>query len=64
MRRTFLIAVVAAAIGFAGITVASAAPINPAPVNQAGAAVNDITHVQHWRWGSGRHWRWGSRGRW
>jgi hypothetical protein len=62
MRKTLLTVVATAAIGFAGITVASAAPMNPAPLSQAGTAVNDMTTVQHWRWGSGGHWRWGSRG--
>ena len=62
MRKSLLTVVATAAIGFAGITVASAAPMNAAPLNQPSAAINDVTHVQHWRWGSGGHWRWGSRG--
>jgi len=62
MRKTLLTLAATAAIGFAGFSVASAAPMNPAPLTQAGAAINDTTTVQHWRWGSGGHWRWGSRG--
>jgi len=74
MRKTLLTLAATAAIGFAGLSVATAAPMNPAPLTQAGAAINDMTTVQHWRWGSrgghwrwgsrGGHWRWGSRGRW
>ena len=62
MRKTLLTLAATAAIGFAGFSVASAVPMNPAPLTQAGAAINDTTTVQHWRWGSGGHWRWGSRG--
>jgi hypothetical protein len=62
MRKTLLTFVATAAIGLAGITVASAAPINGAPLKQASAGMSDTTTVQHWRWGSGGHWRWGSRG--
>src|SRR5262249_7809805 len=62
MRKTLLTLIAGGAIGLAGISAASAAPLSAAPLNQGGAAVNDVTQVQHWRWGSGGHWRWGSRG--
>jgi hypothetical protein len=62
MRKAMLTLLATAAIGLAGISVATAGPLNPAPLSQAGAAVDNMTTVQHWRWGSGGHWRWGSRG--
>jgi len=64
MRKALLTLIASAAIGLAGISAAFAAPLNAAPLSQAGAAVNDVTQVQHWRWGSGGHWRWGSGGHW
>ena len=63
MRKAVLTLLAGAAIGLAGLSLASAGPPNPAPLSQAGAAVDNMTTVQHWRWGSGGHWRWGSRGR-
>jgi hypothetical protein len=63
MRKGSLTVVATAAIGFAAISVASAGPINAAPLGKAAAAIDSTTPVQHWRWGSGGgHWRWGSRG--
>jgi hypothetical protein len=64
MRKVLLTVLATAAIGFAGIAGATAAPLNAAPLNQASAAIDNVTHVQHWRWGSGGHWRWGSGGGW
>jgi hypothetical protein len=62
MRKTALTLLASAAIGLAGLSLASAAPLNPAPLGQSGAAVDNLSQVQHWRWGSGGHWRWGSGG--
>jgi hypothetical protein len=64
MRGTLLAVLVAAGIGIAGTAgVASAAPINGAAIGLAADEANQVTTVQHWRWGSrGGHWRWGSRG--
>jgi hypothetical protein len=64
MRKTALTLLASAAIGLAGLSLASAAPLNPAPLGQSGAAVDNLSQVQHWRWGSGGHWRWGSGGHW
>lgn len=64
MRRIVIATVIAAGIGFVGVSVGSAAPANNTALKQA-ATVNDpMIQVQHWRWGSrwrGGHWRWGSR---
>jgi hypothetical protein len=62
MRKVLLTLMATAALGLAGISAASAAPMNAAPLSQACAAIDNMTHVQHWRWGSGGHWRYGSRG--
>jgi hypothetical protein len=57
--RTVLFAILTSlAIGVAAIAGASAAPINGGAVGQACAAMNSVTHVQHWRWGSAGRWRW------
>jgi hypothetical protein len=63
MRKVVLTVLATAAIGFAGMAGVSAAPLNVAPLGQASSAIDSVTHVQHWRWGSGGHWRWGSGGR-
>jgi hypothetical protein len=61
MRRVVLMVLTAAAIGVGG----SAASAAPADGNAIGnTAMSNVTHVQHWRWGSGGHWRWGSGGHW
>ena len=52
MRKTVLTLVASAAIGLAGISLASAGPVAPAPLTQAGSAIDNATPVQHWRWGS------------
>jgi hypothetical protein len=69
MRKLLLTVLATAAIGCAGISVTTAAPLNPAPLNQASDAVNNVTKVWHcrywsggWGCGGGGHWRWGSRG--
>jgi len=64
MRKILLTVLTGTAIGLAGISALSAAPINGAAVGNASEAVNTLTQVQHWRWGSGGHWRWGSGGHW
>lgn len=65
MRKFVIATMIAAGIGFVGVSVGSAAPANNTALKQA-ATVNDpMIQVQHWRWGSGwrrgGHWRWGSR---
>lgn len=64
MRRVLLAILASSAIGVVAIAGASAAPLNGGAMGKANAAMNSVTHVQHWRWGSGGHWRWGSEGRW
>lgn len=59
MRSIVIAAVIAAGLGLAGVTAASAVPASGVNIGQA--AQTDITPVQHWRYGS-RHWRYGSRG--
>jgi len=57
---------VAAGMGLAGTSGASALPANgTAVIGDAATAPDHVTPVQwgHWRWGSrGGHWRWGSFG--
>ncbi len=62
--RTILIAgLTAAGLGLAVTSGASAAPVNSAVIGDLANASSNVTHVQHWRWGSwGGHWRWGSYG--
>jgi hypothetical protein len=65
--RTILIAGIAAVgIGLAGMSGASAAPVNGTVIGDLATATDHVTPVQwggHWRWGSrGGHWRWGSSG--
>jgi hypothetical protein len=62
MRRVVLTVLVSGAIGVLATVGASAAPMNGTAIGQACTSLNSVTHVQHWRWGSGGHWRWGSRG--
>ena len=65
MRGILLAMLVAAGVGLAGSAGVSAAPINGAAIGNAADAANQVTTVQHWRWGSGGgggHWRWGSGG--
>ena len=66
MRTIMLVGLVAAGIGLAGISGASALPANGAAIiGDAATATDHVTPVQwgHWRWGSrGGHWRWGSFG--
>ena len=66
MRTILLASLVAAGIGLAGTSGASALPANGAAIGDAATTANHVTPVQwgwgHWRWGSrGGHWRWGSR---
>ncbi len=63
MRTILVASLVAAGIGLAGTSGASAAPVNAAVIDELATATGQVTPVQHWRWGSyGGHWRWGSRG--
>lgn len=68
MRRILTVSMVAAGIGLAGASGASAMPANGSVIGDAATAAGQVTPVQwgyggHWRWGSrGEHWRWGSRG--
>jgi hypothetical protein len=62
MRGILLATLVAAGIGLAGTAGVSAAPINGAAIGNAANETNQITTVQHWRWGSGGHRRWGGGG--
>jgi hypothetical protein len=64
MRKVLLAVLTTAAIGCVAMSGASAAPINGGAVGKSCEAMNSVTHVQHWRWGSGGHWRWGSGGHW
>jgi hypothetical protein len=63
MRRVVLMVLTAAAIGVGG-SAASAAPADGNAIGNASTSMSNVTHVQHWRWGSGGHWRWGSGGHW
>jgi hypothetical protein len=65
MRTVLIVGLTAAGIGFAGVSGASAAPVDGAVINDLATATDHVTPVQwgHWRWGSrGYHWRWGSYG--
>jgi hypothetical protein len=63
MRRILIVGLTVAGVGFACTSVASAAPVNGAIIGDLATATDDVTTIQHWRWGSyGGHWRWGSRG--
>ena len=66
MRKILNVSLAVAGIGFAGASVASAAPVNGAVIGDLATATDHVTPVQwgHWRWGSGGggHWRWGSGG--
>lgn len=57
MRSIVIAAVIAAGLGFAGVTAASAVPANGTNIGQAAQHDTNITKVQHWRWGSRRSWR-------
>ena len=52
MRKLLLTVVTGTALCFAGLAALSAAPINGAAVGNASKAVDTMTQVQHWRWGS------------
>ncbi len=65
MRTILVASLVAAGIGLAGTSGASAAPVNAAVIGELATPSDHVTPVQwgHWRWGSrGGHWRWGSFG--
>jgi hypothetical protein len=52
MRKIVIATLIAAGIGFVGVSAGSAAPANNTALKQA-ATVNDpVIHVQHWRYGS------------
>jgi hypothetical protein len=66
MRAAILAILVATGIGFATAPAANAAPANGVVIDQGASQNSNVTHVQHWRWGSrrGGHWRgrgWGGR---
>jgi hypothetical protein len=55
MRKFVIATLIAAGVGFVGVSAGSAAPVNNTAIKQA-ATVNDpVIHVQHWRWGSRWH---------
>ncbi len=54
MRAIILAALVAAGIGFVGASNVSAAPANGVAIGEGAAQNSNVTHVQHWRWGSRR----------
>jgi hypothetical protein len=63
MRTILIVGFAAAGIGLAGTSGVAAAPANGAVIRDLATATDNVTTVQHWRWGSnGGHWRWGSRG--
>ncbi len=77
MRTILLAMLVAAGMGLAGTSGASALSVNGSAIGDIATATDHVTQVQwgghwrwgsrsgHWRWGSsgyGGHWRWGSRG--
>jgi hypothetical protein len=64
MRKALLMVATTVAIGAVGTAGGSAAPIEGGAVGKASDSMSTVTHVQHWRWGSGGHWRWGSGGHW
>ena len=66
MRKIVIATLIAAGIGFVGVSAGSAAPVNNAALKQAATANNPVISVQHWRWGSGwrRHRCHGPRSRW
>ncbi len=61
MRRVLIATLIAAGIGFVGVSAGSAAPVNNTVLKQI-ANMNDTTTQvgMHNRWRS--HYRWGSRG--
>lgn len=65
MRAIILAVLMAVGIGLATTPTVYAAPANGVVIGEDAAQNSNVTHVQHWRWGSrrGGHWRWGSRGR-
>jgi hypothetical protein len=57
MRKIVIAALVTAGVGLAGTTIGTAAPASNTALKQI-APANEITKVQHWRWGSRwHHWR-------
>ena len=62
MRALILAAVMAAGLGIVGASTASAAPANGIVIGDGAQQNSNVTHVQHWRWGS--RGRWGRGGRW
>jgi len=61
MKKVLLVVLTTAAVGLVATPGASAAPINGATIGKSCAAMNAVTQVQHWRWGSGGRWRGGCR---
>jgi hypothetical protein len=58
MRAIILAALLAAGLGVVGVSNVSAAPANGIVLGDAANQNSNVSHVQHWRWGSGdRRWR-------
>jgi hypothetical protein len=57
MRSIVIAAVIAAGLGLAGVTAASAVPASGTNIGIAAQHDSQIQKVQHWRWGSRRWWR-------
>jgi hypothetical protein len=57
MRSIVFATLIAAGLGLAGATTASAAPVNGAVINDTATATSGhVIKVQHW-WERSRHWR-------
>jgi hypothetical protein len=57
MRAIILAVLVATGIGLAFTPTVNAAPANGIAIGEGAAQNSNVTHVQHWRWGSSRGWR-------
>jgi hypothetical protein len=58
MRALILAARVATGVGLATAPTVNAAPVNGVVIDEGASQNSNVTHVQHWRWGSrGRGWR-------
>jgi hypothetical protein len=54
MRAFILAALVAVGIGLGFMPTVNAAPANGVAIAEGAAQNSNVTHVQHWRWGSRR----------
>jgi hypothetical protein len=57
MRAIILAMLVAVGIGLGFAPSANAAPASGFGIGEGAAQNSNVTHVQHWRWGSRRGWR-------